>query len=256
MDFSKFNSQMAYYLASDNWDINPADYEALQGKLAMIEQMSEVQNTSVIVFDFFKQDYAFRQIRFSDKLGHNQDMAGEAGLAYFVSLLHPDDFPVILHTYKKAFSFLADLPPEEKKDYKLNYTFRSRGKDGHYYTLVDQVVVLELDRKGNIWLLLGITDMLPSQKKINGATRQFVNLKNKMIYLFNDNEDDVRRPVLSSREIEVLGLVSKGFASKKIAEQLFISVNTVNNHRQHILEKTNTSNTAEAVAYARELGFV
>lgn len=77
-----------------------------------------------------------------------------------------------------------------------------------------------------------------------------------MLYLFNDNADYEGKAVLSQREVEVLGLVSKGFASKEIADKLFISVNTVNNHRQKILGKMNASNTAEAVVFARNLGLV
>jgi len=61
---------------------------------------------------------------------------------------------------------------------------------------------------------------------------------------------------LSKREIEVLGLVSKGLASKEIADKLFLSVNTVNNHKQNILEKINASNTSQAVNYARNLGLI
>lgn len=49
---------------------------------------------------------------------------------------------------------------------------------------------------------------------------------------------------------------SKGFASKEIADKLFLSINTVNNHRQNILEKIKASNTSEAVSYARNLGLL
>jgi DNA-binding CsgD family transcriptional regulator len=45
-------------------------------------------------------------------------------------------------------------------------------------------------------------------------------------------------------------------ASRKIADELFLSVNTVNNHRQNILEKTNTENIAEAIRYAISLGLM
>jgi DNA-binding NarL/FixJ family response regulator len=62
-----------------------------------------------------------------------------------------------------------------------------------------------------------------------------------------------KKTILSRREIEVPGLVSKGFASKEIADKLFLSVNTINNHRQDILEKVKASNTSEAVKYARNL---
>ena len=256
MDADNFNRGFEAYLSSIPFDVHPTDYEEIESRIALLEQMAEVQGSSVVVYDFYRQDYLIRNIRFSGQLGHDQQVASASGLGYFVSLVHPEDAPLILDTYVKAFAFLGELPEKEKKQYKLIYTFRSKGKDGQYYTLVDQVVVMELDRKGNIWLLLGVTDMLPTQQKIVKASRQFIHMKDKALYLFNDDKTSEAAPVLSAREVEVLGLVSKGFASKRIAEQLYISVNTVNNHRQRILEKTRASNTAEAVAYARTLGLV
>lgn len=50
--------------------------------------------------------------------------------------------------------------------------------------------------------------------------------------------------------------MAKGMASKRIADELFISVNTVNNHRRSILEKTNSENTAMAVNYGLSLGLL
>lgn len=62
--------------------------------------------------------------------------------------------------------------------------------------------------------------------------------------------------ILSTREIEVLSLVSKGFVAKEIANKLFVSVSTINYHRQNILEKINAANTSEAVIFAKNLGLV
>ncbi len=61
---------------------------------------------------------------------------------------------------------------------------------------------------------------------------------------------------LSFREQEILQLLAKGFISKQIADQLFISVNTVNTHRQRIIGKLEVSNTAEAVQHASKLGLI
>jgi len=74
--------------------------------------------------------------------------------------------------------------------------------------------------------------------------------------MFKNELEPYKKTILSTREVEVLGLVSKGFASKEIADKLFLSVNTVNNHRQNILEKVKASNTSEAVNYARNLGLL
>lgn len=42
--------------------------------------------------------------------------------------------------------------------------------------------------------------------------------------------------ILSEREKEILRCIRKGLSSKEIAATLYISVNTVNRHRQNILE--------------------
>jgi DNA-binding NarL/FixJ family response regulator len=61
---------------------------------------------------------------------------------------------------------------------------------------------------------------------------------------------------LTSREKEILLLISKGEISKVIADQLNISINTVNRHRQNILEKLNVNNSIEAVRTADALNLL
>jgi len=50
--------------------------------------------------------------------------------------------------------------------------------------------------------------------------------------------------------------VAEGLPSREIAERLFISVATVNNHRRRILEKLDTRSSAEAVRWAAARGLV
>lgn len=54
---------------------------------------------------------------------------------------------------------------------------------------------------------------------------------------------------LTSREMEVLELISKGFTNQQIAQHLVIEVGTVKNHVHSILEKLNVSSRGEAAAY-------
>jgi DNA-binding NarL/FixJ family response regulator len=91
---------------------------------------------------------------------------------------------------------------------------------------------------------------------MNEVNRKLENIKTGKTCLFINDTLRKNKSVLSTREIEVLDLVSKGFVSKEIADKLYVSVNTVNNHRQNILEKINATNTSEAVIYARNLGLL
>lgn len=54
---------------------------------------------------------------------------------------------------------------------------------------------------------------------------------------------------LSQREIEIIHFIKKGFSSKEIAENLDISVKTVEVHRYNILKKLNLKNSAALVNY-------
>lgn len=55
---------------------------------------------------------------------------------------------------------------------------------------------------------------------------------------------------LSDREIEVLRLIALGHTNSEIADQLFLSVRTVESHRAHIQQKLGLSSRAELVKYA------
>jgi DNA-binding NarL/FixJ family response regulator len=56
--------------------------------------------------------------------------------------------------------------------------------------------------------------------------------------------------ILSTRELEVLKLLAEGYTAEQIASRIFISRRTVETHRQNILEKTKTKNTAHLIVYA------
>jgi two-component system response regulator NreC len=61
---------------------------------------------------------------------------------------------------------------------------------------------------------------------------------------------------LSDREIDVLRMIALGHTNAEIAEQLYLSVRTVETHRAHIQNKLRLSTRAELVRYALRRGLV
>ncbi|VXB05888.1 DNA-binding response regulator [Flavobacterium sp. 9AF] len=67
----------------------------------------------------------------------------------------------------------------------------------------------------------------------------------------NVEEDlEIDENCLTTREIEIIKLVSNGRSSKEISEILNINVRTVETHRKHIMEKTNSKNFIGVVVFA------
>ena len=71
----------------------------------------------------------------------------------------------------------------------------------------------------------------------------------------NSDRTVVEMP-LSSREKEVLHLIMKECSNSEIANELFISVRTVDAHKRNLLEKTGSKNLVGLVIYAVEKGLV
>jgi DNA-binding NarL/FixJ family response regulator len=62
--------------------------------------------------------------------------------------------------------------------------------------------------------------------------------------------------VLTPRELEVLKLIAEANTSKEIADKLFISIKTVDRHRQNILEKLGMRDRVELTRYAIRRGLI
>jgi LuxR family maltose regulon positive regulatory protein len=67
--------------------------------------------------------------------------------------------------------------------------------------------------------------------------------------------DELVEP-LSGRELEVLRLLTTHLSSTEIAQELFISVNTVRSHIKSIYGKLNVHSRKDAIQRARELGLL
>jgi two-component system response regulator NreC len=79
-------------------------------------------------------------------------------------------------------------------------------------------------------------------------------ISEKMINFMATNS--VSENVLSNKETEVLGLISKGLTTNDIAAKLFVSSRTIETHRANILKKLEVKNTAELVKKATELNLI
>jgi len=62
--------------------------------------------------------------------------------------------------------------------------------------------------------------------------------------------------LLGDRELEVLQYLSTGMSNQAIADQLFVSLAAVKWHARNIYGKLEVNNRTQAVARARELGFL
>lgn len=77
-------------------------------------------------------------------------------------------------------------------------------------------------------------------------------------YLLRRDTDEQEPPIddLTPREQEVLTLIAEGLSNGEIAEQLVISIKTVDRHRENIMRKLNLHNRVDLVKYALRKGLI
>lgn len=64
------------------------------------------------------------------------------------------------------------------------------------------------------------------------------------------NRQATPKIVLTAREKEILGLICEGLSSSEIAEKIFLSERTIENHRANLLDKTGCRNSLSLVIFA------
>ena len=246
-------------LSSIEYNIESMDYSVLDKHISFIESIN-IQNSPITIFDLYQKKHVYISADFSGLLGWDIDEAHKQGNDYMDSRLHPEDALVLTKAgtyFIKMGLELAKTEPEAVKNYKFIADYRTKNKSGNYIRVIEQHKVLENDSNGNPWLSLSVMDLSPDTDIVSQSNCRLLNTITGEIFEFpKDYPDYMANPKLSGREKEILGLIAIGHASKEIADKLFISVNTVNTHRQRIIEKLDVSNTTEAVSYASRLGII
>jgi DNA-binding NarL/FixJ family response regulator len=78
----------------------------------------------------------------------------------------------------------------------------------------------------------------------------------KMVERIGQPEGDTPEAVLSNREMQVLTRIARGTATRDIAEELCLSVSTVETYRSRILEKLNLRNSSDITRFAIRRGLI
>jgi len=105
-------------------------------------------------------------------------------------------------------------------------------------------------------LILGLETVLNGEYFLYSSISHAVVEKLLKEPLKDTRVEDADYGSLTPREQEVMRLLAEGFAVKEIAEKLYISPKTVENHRSNLMRKLGLRNAIELARYAARLGLI
>ena len=245
------NLQKQYFelLASQQFQEEELDYSVLDRHIAALNSSNIFSGSALSIFDLYRREHVYES-EYHKKLF--MDPQGE----YAGVQIHPEDYMLVTKNGVAGMRHVF-MHKKQNRYVKSNKLIREYRVliHGVYKRITEEMQILEMDNRGNVWLVLSIVNISPNQLPPFKVVSQLINFQTGDVFSPLDDYFD-KDSILSQREVEILKWIGKGYLSKEIADRLHISIHTVNTHRQRILEKLNVDNSIEAIKYAQILGIL
>jgi DNA-binding CsgD family transcriptional regulator/PAS domain-containing protein len=236
----------------------PVDYlPFIQGN-PILEKIFLMADCGVAIYDINKGAYLYVNKKIEQLLGYKALAYLQGGLAFSLSLVHPDDIDGLLFMLNKKYEYLSSVPVARRLEHRSNMDYRCRKADGTHVRLLMRSQILDFNKaEKRLLRLLLVNDITHLVKDNFKMVNIVLDKAHEFIYTYDVLTKTIQKDhFLSKRELEILHLLRIGLESKDIAKNLFISVHTVETHRRNMLEKTNMKNTSTLVCFAITAGFI
>lgn len=216
----------------------------------------------ISIYNLQKGYYEFISDNMKSIMGYDPKIfEGQDGVNRIFDLVLKDHFgefmePVMNDIYSYVFEHST---PENGKDFRFTVCAKLRAHNGLMQWYLMDTNILQVNALGQ------------PLRTIFTMTNIHKFKKDEVIYydVLKRDEQGVYRPVLqksisesgtihllTEREYEILGLISKGYTSSQIADHLFISLYTAQTHRRNIKRKLQCKSNNEMINYALARGIV
>lgn len=198
------------------------------------------------IIDFFDMSVSNTSSTISEIHGFDCDTVSFNDI---LGAIHPDDLEFVAKAEKFSSDFFYKKVGHEKMlNYKISYSFRFRLKNGEYALFNHQSLMLTLDDSGGLGKSLNIHTCIDHLSNFNTHKVSFIGLNGEPSFMnISPDEKNEDLKEFSKREIDIIKLIGNGLSNTEIAEKLFISPLTVKKHRNNILAKSDSKNTAQLI---------
>ena len=233
----------------DVWDPNRVGKNNVSCQISFDELTNSIISTGPFYFyviDFFDMSLSHISPAIAEIHGFNPETVSFNDI---LGAIHPDDIDFVAKAETVSTNFFYNKVGHEKMlNYKVSYSFRFRLKNGEYALFNHQSLMLSLDDNGGLGKSLNIHTRIDHLSNLNTYKISFIGLNGEPSFMnLNPDEENLDVEEFSKREIDIIKLIGNGLSNAEIAEKLFISVLTVKKHRNNILAKSDSRNTAQLI---------
>ncbi|CAN5227844.1 hypothetical protein BH09BAC5_BH09BAC5_01410 [soil metagenome] len=243
--------------------VENANMRELPEKLKKLSESVHPLSSASFVLDYSKKKYLYCSESVEDIVGFSAADFYACGPSEMLGIIQKEDLKIFNEKiFTTNLDFLNKTPQSEHCDFVFSYNFRIETKDRRTANLLQKSTYITSSETGlpilSYGTLIDVTNIMRDDGFISHTIEKVGKGvgRDKILIVSNSISTREELTLLSEREKSVLGFMAEGFSSKMLAEKLKISINTVHNHRQNILKKTNTQNVAQLIAFAVKNGLI
>jgi DNA-binding CsgD family transcriptional regulator len=245
-----------YFKSEDEWNditdfTQKPEFRFLMGHLPCM----------VSIFNLQKGYYEFISSNMKSILGYDsKEFEGEKGMNIIFEVVLKEHQEIFLNISTEIISYIFEQSATTNaKDFRFTACMKLNAKNGLSQWYLMDTNILQVNASGQpVRTIFTITNVDALKK-------------DDAIYydILKRNAEGIYKPVLqksisqsgpiqslTEREYEILSFISKGQTSKQIADELFLSLFTVQTHRKNIKRKLNSKSNGEMINYALARGIV
>lgn len=234
--------------------------EGIERILNLNQQFHSVFNHSIpwiYLLDYTTGKYLLISKSMKLMLGYEPESFLNDGIGFTIEIYEKDHLRLLNEEiFPDKIKFLKNISATEHCNYIFSHNLDVRNKYGEMTSLLQRSCFIKSDNKGNPLLSFGVITNInhfgsgsPVRQVIEKVSKEGIAEKTELVWKksYYLNEED---KIFTRRERELLSWMADGLTSKEIGDKLFISENTVINHRRNMQEKSNTKNAAELISFA------
>lgn len=242
-------------LLSQSFGISSETVLSLESAQKIAQLYANLENGISVLSDMKTRKSYLYYGAIADKLGLNQKQAEINSIweDELLNLVRTDDR---LKKYKlelRFFQYLKSIDITNRSDYQVITKLRVRTRQGKDMLLIHRLLYISSSAEGNIWLALCLYNIIHEYSGFDAPEGLIINTRTGDIV---DDSYNNLSGMLSVREKEIISLIKQGKRTKEIADQLLLSIHTINRHRQNIFKKLKVNNAMEACRIAEVTGIL
>jgi len=198
-----------------------------------------------MIFNVYQTQLEFIGDGITEVLGYEPQ---EMNAMLFLDRIHPDDKPYFLSFENRLTEFFMQLPLEKRGNYKYQHDYRIKTKSNKYIRLLHQILPIEFDENNYYRSLVLHTD-ISHIKSTGKPSLSIIGLEGEPSY-YNVQDTPIFTKsfdLFTRRERVILNCIIEGKSSREIAEELYLSLHTINTHRKNILKKAGSKTSLDLV---------